>query len=98
MNIILPFYALLFRKFQGNSDSTTDTSTWLFCFLPFTHYTLLKLRPCYKKKEKCLKKISLLEQHRLLQLLETALSATIEFTIEFDKILVRISLPYYASP
>lgn len=108
MNLVLLFYTPFFRKFQGNCDSSTHASTCLSCFLPFAHYTLLKLFQCYavakrkavlKKKKK--KKISLLERTPFAPVtLGTTPSpgTTQEFTIEFDKILVDTSFFHYSPP
>lgn len=108
MNLVLLFYTPFFRKFQGNCDSSTHASTCLSCFLPFAHYTLLKLFQCYavakrkavlKKKKK--KKISLLERTPFAPVtLGTTPSpgTTQEFTIEFDKILVDTSFLHYSPP
>lgn len=99
------FIHSLFRKFQGNCDSSANISACLSCFLSFFHYTLLKLlhkRRAVLKKGK--KKSHYSNEHRLLQLLLQPFPSfpghktTQEFTIEFDKILVDTSSLYYSSP
>lgn len=101
------FIHSLFRKFQGNCDSSANISACLFCFLSFFHYPRY-LNFCTSEEKSSLKKKG---KKNLITRTNTVCSSyscnsfpsfpghktTQEFTIEFDKILVDTSSLYYSS-